>query len=314
MAPVSMSLHTEETLPFVGRTVVVTGGSVGIGYAIAERCAAQGADLVLIARNREELESARRQIAAKSRGAHEVFPLDVSDLSAVREFGNWLKRRSQGVFALINSAGIYGPIGKTVEVSAEEFARALEINFLGTVYMCQAVAPALQRFRESVSKPGVSNPPGGSTRARIISLAGGGAASPFPFYSAYATSKAALVRLTENLALELEEDGVDVNCIAPGFVITRLHQQTLQAGADHAGSKFFKTTEEQISKGGVPPEKTAELVTFLLSAAGDGVSGRFLSAPWDPWQDPDFVERLRTDKDLATLRRIDNQFFVKKGS
>jgi 3-oxoacyl-[acyl-carrier protein] reductase len=148
-------------------------------------------------------------------------------------------------------------------------------------------------------------------RRKIINCAGGGGTFPFPQYSAYATSKAAIVRFTENLAVELTEDEIDVNCIAPGFVVTRLHEQTMAAGAEKAGA-FFGQTQKQMASGGVPAERSAELATFLLSGDSDGISGKYISAPWDAWRDAAFQARLRSDKDFGTLRRIDDQQFARK--
>jgi NAD(P)-dependent dehydrogenase (short-subunit alcohol dehydrogenase family) len=150
------------------------------------------------------------------------------------------------------------------------------------------------------------------SKKKIINFSGGGAATPFPNYSAYATSKVALVRFTENLSIELGEDGFDINCIAPGFVITRLHKNTMEAGANAAGDSFFQSTKKQIDSGGVPPEKAADLVSFLLSKDSDGITGKFISAPWDSWHEKSFQEQLRIDKDFATLRRIDNKTYYKK--
>jgi NAD(P)-dependent dehydrogenase (short-subunit alcohol dehydrogenase family) len=129
---------------------------------------------------------------------------------------------------------------------------------------------------------------------------------------AYATSKIAIVRFTENLALEMSDDGFDVNCVAPGFVITRLHQDTLSAGPELAQQSFYENTKKQIESGGVPAEKAANLTVYLLSEASDGVTGKFISAPWDAWEEEAFRERLRIDKDFATLRRIDDKTFFKK--
>ena len=120
------------------------------------------------------------------------------------------------------------------------------------------------------------------------------------------------MRFTENLALELAGDSVEVNCVAPGFVITRLHQQTLDAGSEAAGRDFLETTRKQIESGGVSPEKAAELTVFLLSEKSNGITGKFISAPWDPWSEQEFQSLLRTDKDIATLRRIDRKTFFKK--
>lgn len=277
-----------------GRTVVVTGGSSGIGQAIARRCAQDGATTVIVARKARELEESLRGLRELSAAAHRSCALDVGDSEAVGEFGRWLQREGLRPTGLVNCAGGFGPIGKTTELDMREFGEALRVNLLGSVHMCRAVAPLFDK----------------SGRAKIVNCGGGGATFPFPNYTAYAVSKVALVRLSENLAQELAGDGVDVNCIAPGFVVTRLHEQTMAAGPDRAGAFYSKTTSG-IAAGGVAAEKSAELAAFLLSKESDGISGKYISAAWDPWRDAGFQDRLRREEDFATLRRIDGQSYRK---
>ena len=277
------------------KRIIITGGSLGIGFAIAKACAGQGAEVIIAARNQGNLEDSLKKIKSISEKNHIAYSLDVGDLKAVKVFAEWIKNEGVVVNGLVNCAGIYGPIGKTPNIDMENFTQAIRINFLGTVYMCSVFSPLL-----------VS-----STNKKIVNYSGGGAASPFPNYSAYASSKAAIVRFTENLSRELDEDGFDINCIAPGFVITRLHQETVGAGSEIAGPEFYENTKKQIEEGGVPPEIAAELTIFLLSEDADGITGKFLSAPWDSWQDKTFQEKLREDNDLATLRRIDDKYFKK---
>ena len=279
------------------KRIIITGGSLGIGFAIAKACAGQGAEVIIAARNQGNLEDSLKKIKSISEKNHIAYSLDVGDLKAVKVFAEWIKNEGLVVNGLVNCAGIYGPIGKTPNIDMENFTQAIKINFLGTVYMCSVFSPLL-----------VS-----STNKKIVNYSGGGAASPFPNYSAYASSKAAIVRFTENLSRELDDDGFDINCIAPGFVITRLHQETVGAGSEMAGPGFYENTKKQIEEGGVPPEIAAELTIFLLSEDADGITGKFLSAPWDPWQDKTFQEKLREDNDLATLRRIDEKYFKKIG-
>ena len=278
------------------KRIIITGGSLGIGFAIAKACAGQGAEVIIAARNQGNLEDSLKKIKSISEKNHIAYSLDVGDLKAVKVFAEWIKNEGLVVNGLVNCAGIYGPIGKTPNIDMENFTNAIRINFLGTVYMCSVFSPLL-----------VS-----STNKKIVNYSGGGAASPFPNYSAYASSKAAIVRFTENLSRELDEDGFDINCIAPGFVITRLHQETVGVGSEMAGPGFYENTKKQIEEGGVPPEIAAELTIFLLSEDADGITGKFLSAPWDPRQDKTLQEKLREDNDLATLRRIDDKYFYKK--
>ena len=278
------------------KIIIITGGSVGIGFAVAKKCALEGATVIIAARNHNDLSKALIQLKEISEKKHNLYSLDISNLGEVQDFSKWLKHTCHEIHGLVNCAGVYGPIGKTPTIDLKQFQEAININFLGTVYMCSALTPLFNN----------------SQRNKIVNFSGGGAATPFPNYSAYATSKVAVVRFTENLALELSNDNFDVNCIAPGFVATRIHKATLESGEESAGTSFFEGTKKQIESGGVPPEKAADLAAFLLSGNSDGITGKFISAPWDPWQEQSFQSLLRSDSDFATLRRIDNKTYFKK--
>jgi NAD(P)-dependent dehydrogenase (short-subunit alcohol dehydrogenase family) len=280
------------SVSLAGKRIVLTGATMGIGYAVAKRCAADGAKLVLISRHANDL---HRIEPALENGPHDIYPLDVSKAHLVAKFVAHLNSKYKFVDGLINCAGVYGPIGRTEDVSPSDFAEAIEINLFGTFHMCHSLLPLLRR----------------SPRGKIVNYSGGGAASPFPNYSAYAVSKIGVVRLTENMAIEYSSDSIDINVIAPGFVITRLHEQTLAAG-EKAGRDFLEATKKAIKKGGVPPEKAAELTSFLMSSSSNGITGKFISAQWDPWQEKSFIALLKEDKDFASLRRIDNKTFYKR--
>lgn len=274
------------------RTIVVTGGSMGIGLAVAQKCAKEGASLILASRHQSDLEKAVKTLSNEQ--THGYYSLDIGSPAEVSKMAQSVAMGRTSIDGLVNCAGVYGPIGAVDEVDPAEFADAIRINLLGTFYMCHYFVPLLKRAK----------------RGKIVNYSGGGASGPFPNFSAYAVGKAAIVRLTENMALELKQNNIDVNAVAPGFVVTRLHQQTLNAG-DKAGKDFLKKTAEQISSGGVPPSVPAALTVFLLSASSDGITGKFISAPWDPWQTPDFAAKLKADADFAVLRRIDNKTFYK---
>jgi 3-oxoacyl-[acyl-carrier protein] reductase len=193
-----------------------------------------------------------------------------------------------GLTVLVNNAGVYGPMGRLEDVNWQEWDDAIRINLLGTALMCRA---ALPRMRER-------------GYGKIVNLSGGGATGPLPRFSAYAASKAAVVRLTETLAEELREDHVDVNAIAPGALNTRLLDQVVEAGPEKVGREFHERAVKQRDEGGVPLEKGAALCAFLASAASDGITGRLLSAVWDDW---DRLPERRGDlekSDVYTLRRI----------
>jgi len=125
-----------------------------------------------------------------------------------------------------------------------------------------------------------------------------------PNLSAYAASKAAVVRFGETLAEELQAFRIDVNSVAPGALNTRLLDEVLAAGPEKVGAKFYAQSVKQKEQGGTPLERGAALCVYLASAASDGVTGRLISAVWDPWEKlRDYLDDLR-GSDIYTLRRI----------
>jgi 3-oxoacyl-[acyl-carrier protein] reductase len=125
-----------------------------------------------------------------------------------------------------------------------------------------------------------------------------------PFVSAYAASKAAVVRFGETLAEEVREFGITVNAVAPGALKTRLLDEVLQAGPDKVGRAFYDLTLEQKEKGGAPIERAGALCVFLSSDRSAGITGKLLAAQYDTWETLDErVAELR-DSDVYTLRRI----------
>ena len=125
------------------KTIIVTGGSLGIGFAIAKACADQGAEVIIAARNQSNLAKSVKKINSISKKNHRTYSLDVGDLKAVNGFYEWIISEGLKINGLVNCAGIYGPIGKTPIIDMEDFAQTIRINFLGTVYMCSIFAPLL---------------------------------------------------------------------------------------------------------------------------------------------------------------------------
>jgi NAD(P)-dependent dehydrogenase (short-subunit alcohol dehydrogenase family) len=213
---------------------------------------------------------------------------DVSNAAEVEALVAKVTHELGGLDGLVNNAGIYGPKGLTEEVDWTAWAKAVEINLFGTVLPCRAVLPG---FRKRGT-------------GKIINLSGGGATAPLPRFSAYAASKAAVVRFTETLAEELRGTAIDVNAVAPGALNTRLLDEAIAAGPSQVGQAFYDRALKQKADGGAPLEKGAALCAFLLSSESDGITGRLLSAVWDPWADLPGRRAELAESDVYTLRRI----------
>jgi NAD(P)-dependent dehydrogenase (short-subunit alcohol dehydrogenase family) len=290
-------------LPLAGRSAIITGANQGLGRTIAELFVRSGAGVLLTARSKNLLETTSSELLplAKVPGQQVLYQVaDVSSPEDCRTVASYARDRLANLCILVNNAGIYGPFGRIEENDWLEWVKAIEINLFGTVLMCRELLPHLRA--------------GGY--GKIINLSGGGATAPLPRISAYAASKAAVVRFTETLAEECRSTGIDVNAIAPGALNTRLMDELLAAGPEKVGPEFYEKMVKQQKQGGTPLEKGAELAVFLASAASDRITGRLLSAIWDDWANLPAVRTELATSDVYTLRRItpDDRAAWKKAS
>lgn len=273
-----------------GKRALITGGSQGFGQAIARAFCAEGASIMICARDEGRLDDARRELSglAASKARVLAMPADVSRPVDVDRVVQATLDGLGGLDVLVCNAGVYGPKGPIHAVDWAEWTRAVEINLNGTVLPCRAALPTLLAQRSG----------------KIIILSGGGATKPMPFLSAYAASKAAVVRWAETLAEEVRVAGIDVNTVAPGALNTRLLDEILEAGPEQVGAAFYAQSLRQKEQGGTPLDHGTALCVFLASSASDGLTGKLISAVWDPW---DRLPERRAEldgSDIYTLRRI----------
>ena len=273
-----------------GRTALITGGTQGLGLEIAMHYLRAGiAGLCICGRDLDVLTAAREQLREVAEGEQHVIAeiADVSSSAEVERLVGTTLEQFPDLTILVNNAGVYGPKGSIDQVDWREWARAIEINLLGSVLPARALVP---HFRQS-------------GYGKIVQLSGGGATNPLPGLSAYAASKAAIVRFAETLAEELREHRVDVNAVAPGALNTRMLDEVLAAGPELVGQSFYERAQQQQRSGGVPLERGAALAVWLASADSDGVTAKLLSAVWDPWSElSEHLDDLASD--VYTLRRI----------
>ncbi|MDR2339956.1 MAG: SDR family oxidoreductase [Deltaproteobacteria bacterium] len=275
-----------------GRAALISGASLGLGLSIARRLARAGAGLFLCARGEGRLKEAAAELESEKKRDSQKILWKAADVSMEAEV-NALAKDALTAFPeltiLVSNAGIYGPMGRIEDVSAQDFLRAVEINLMGPVLLSRALIP---HFR----KRGYG---------KIIQVSGGGATNPMPKIESYAASKAAVVRLMESLALDLADFHVDVNSIAPGLLDTRLLREVLEAGPEAVGKAFYDRMKEASAKGTcTDPELAAALCQFLASAASDGITGKLISAVWDDYESwPTHLKELLSS-DAYTLRRL----------
>ena len=201
-----------------------------------------------------------------------------------------LRARIRVLEGLVAGAGVQGEIGRSLDADPVAWSATVRANLDGTYFTLRAFAPLLRAAPR---------------RAKVVCFSGGGATNPMPRFASYAATKAAVVRLTETLAEELREFSIDVNAVAPGALKTRLTEQVLAAGPARAGDAFFAKNKKWSDEGAVDPKLGAGLCVWLASAASNGITGKLLSAQWDPWKDGTLeAKREALKSDIYCLRRI----------
>jgi NAD(P)-dependent dehydrogenase (short-subunit alcohol dehydrogenase family) len=273
-----------------GRVAIITGASQGLGEEIARQFAAEGASLLLCARSEPAVRSVAQRLSASARNGQKILArsTDVSKRRDVDELVAETLDAFERVDILVNNAGVYGPIGPTHEIDWDAWVEAININLVGLAYICRAVTPTMIHRKYG----------------KIINLSGGGATSPLPRMTSYAASKAAVVRLTESLALDLKPYGIEINAIAPGALDTRLLDQVLDAGPEMVGADFHQRMKTIKQQGGTPLSVGAELAVYLASDASNGITGRLIAATWDKWATLHEHAKDLDTSDIYTLRRI----------
>lgn len=273
-----------------GRHAIITGASQGLGAKIAEHYVAAGASVLLCARTMADLEKVRGELL-RNGGSSQKILIMKADISIPAEVDRMIEKsllEFSHVDILVNNAGVYGPIGALEDNNWDDWEHSIKINLLGPAYTCRALLPYFRK----------------RGYGKIVNVSGGGATNPLPRLSSYAASKAGLVRFTETLALEVMGSGIDVNAVAPGALATRMLDEVLSSGPESVGEDFHRRMTKIKAEGGTPLELGASLCVYLGSSESDGISGKLISAPWDPWQEFQSHRAELADSDIYTLRRI----------
>lgn len=245
-----------------GQVICLAGASRGIGNSLAAALSNRGASVCVLSRSGDFTTTPEQENVLS-------LTCDVSDYTAVTRAASEIQSKLGRVDVVINTAAVLGATGPLWTTDPEEWKRAIEVNLVGTYHTMRAFLPAMIAAR----------------RGRIINFAGGGAAYAYPDFSGYGASKAAVVRLSETVAVEAEPFGVQVNVIAPGAIDTELLRAVQAAGGE-------VRTLGNISL-------VIDLVIFLVSPASDHIRGKFVHAR-DTYRD-----WLHLSPDAYTLRRVE---------
>jgi 3-oxoacyl-[acyl-carrier protein] reductase len=272
-----------------GIQALVTGGTRGLGLEIAGLFWREGANLIVVARDARELDNLREDLQPQA-APGQVFDAVRADLSRDSGLQSVIEQmaRRGGVEILVNNAATQGPIGKAWECDWMAWEAVVKLDLLVPVQLCRAAVPAMLR----------------RGKGSIINLSGGGASGPRENFSAYASAKTALVRFTETLAAEVKPHGIRANAMAPGAMNTSMMRETVTAGPERAGADYHRALQTVQNDSGTTARRAAELCLFLASDESAGLTGRLLSAVWDPWQR--LAEHIHEidGSDVYTLRRI----------
>ena len=267
---------------FRNKNILITGAGRGIGKRLALGFARLGARIALVGRSKAEIDLAHIEIEQTGGNALRIRA-DVTDPEQLALAVD----RTRVVFGssvdiLICAAGTTGPLNGFLQTPLKAWTDTIQINLLGVVHSCRAVLPSMIDKRAG----------------KIIVLACDSDIAPNLYFSAYATSKTAVVRFVETLAPELADHNVQVNCFDPGPAYTNLTDEIIRAES-RLEPKVVSAAKETRRTGGVLPDKQLEHAAFLASEQSNHITGKLIHVT-DDWKK---LRNASLRPDALTLRR-----------
>ena len=263
--------------------IVLTGSSSVIGRALAARLLSHGHQVWGLARS-DQADFARAHV-----GNFFATQCNVAFWSEMETAAREVTNAWPEIDGLVTCAALQGEVGRALTANPLRWSETLRTNLDGTYSALRAFAPNLARAVR---------------RTKVVCFSGGGATKPRPNFSAYGVAKTGVVRLVETIAEEERNRPLDINAIAPGAINTRLTDEVITLGPAVAGEVEYQAALKQKETGDAALGRALDLVEWLLSHASDGISGRLLSAPWDPWPKLGQHTAKLANSDIYTLRRI----------
>lgn len=276
-------------MKFKNKNIIITGATGGFGSALAIKYYQEGANLILIGRSFDKLNSLKEKllIDKKSNQFIKTIKLDLANLNLISKVLKKEFIKISKFDVLINCAAIQGPIGKSWENKFIEWQNTFNINFYSTMVLINIILPFMLK----------------NNSGSIINISGGGSTSSRPDFSSYAISKTALVRYTEILAEEVSNTKIKVNSIAPGIMATNMTKEVIKNKKNITNIKELKAANKVLLEGD-NMEKALNLCFFLSSKESKGINGKLISATWDPWEKITKNLNYISKSDIYTLRRI----------
>lgn len=234
------------TYDFSNRTAIVTGGAQGIGGAVTELLASQGARVAIW-----DMDAALAQeTAARVGGGAMAVQVDISDWDSVQAAMAKTIKACGGVDILVNSAGIAGMNAPVVDYPVDEFRKIIDINLNGTFLVNKAVVPVMME----------------KGYGRIVNIASVAGKEGNPNASAYSASKAGVIGLTKSLGKELAGQNIAVNCVTPAAARTRIFDQMKQEHIDYMLSKIPRARFLELNE-------AAAMIAWLVSSENSFTTG-----------------------------------------
>ncbi len=273
--------------------IIITGANRGLGKSLASYFYKKNYNLVIIARDKKELLRTKKEVEkTKNTKNFFIYKCDISKKDQVDRFVSFLKTSHILPNVLINNASVFGPIDLFLETDFKEWEKTFGTNFFGTAYLTKQIIMIMKKNHKQ--------------RSKIINIVGGGASKPYSFLSSYATSKAALIRFSEQLSEELKKMKIDINCLAPGPLNTRFTDIVLKEGKKKLGNKFYNQILNIKKSNNNYLEFNANMCEFLISNKSNNLTGKYFSARFDDINKIYKNKKSISLSDLYTMRRLDN--------
>lgn len=273
----------------MNKTVILLGANSGIGKQVAISLANLGFNLVLLSKNYKKLTSLKKYIKKYNDVNIIIYQIDVCKESDFKKTFLKLKYKINNLRALINCAAILGPGGEIHKIQLKEWNKVLKTNLNGSILSIKYFFPFLKKYK-----------------SLVINFSGGGGLNNQEYLDAYSASKAAIVRITENVAIEYKKYGINICAVAPGGVNTNMYQDIKKVGKKKLGERLWKEVTLREKTGGDSISFVIDLINFLCLNKDDSIfSGRTISAKYDDYEAIVKHKNSFTSTDIFKLRRIE---------